>query len=68
MDLNVRNEGQEDYLAMVCAPDYNNMVTPSPHHYVNEANSFFPPTPAQLKHGMYFLKIVLTCKIKIIII
>lgn len=50
MGLNMRNEGQEDYLAMVCAPDYNNMVTPSPHHYVNEANSFFPPTPAQLKH------------------
>ncbi|XP_048480770.1 vascular endothelial growth factor receptor 1 isoform X3 [Plutella xylostella] len=48
-----RAEGVEDYLAMVVAPDYNNMVTPSPHHYVNEANSFFPPTPAaavQLQH------------------
>ncbi|CAH2092052.1 unnamed protein product [Euphydryas editha] len=45
MDLNVKVDGQEDYLAMVCAPDYNNMVTPSPHHYVNECKSFFPPTP-----------------------
>ncbi|CAH0721653.1 unnamed protein product, partial [Brenthis ino] len=50
MDLNVRKEGEEDYLAMVCAPDYNNMVTPSPHHYVNDSKSFFPPTPTQLKH------------------
>ncbi|XP_032511632.2 vascular endothelial growth factor receptor 1 isoform X2 [Danaus plexippus] len=50
MDLNVKTEGQEDYLAMVCAPDYNNMVTPSPHHYVNDARSFFPPTPTQLQH------------------
>ncbi|XP_050342193.1 vascular endothelial growth factor receptor 1 isoform X7 [Nymphalis io] len=49
MDLNVKAEGQEDYLAMMCAPDYNNMVTPSPHHYVNEAKSFFPPTPT-LQH------------------
>ncbi|XP_064075126.1 vascular endothelial growth factor receptor 1 isoform X3 [Vanessa tameamea] len=49
MDLNVKSEGQEDYLAMMCAPDYNNMVTPSPHHYVNEAKSFFPPTPT-LQH------------------
>ncbi|XP_046978932.1 vascular endothelial growth factor receptor 1 isoform X3 [Vanessa cardui] len=49
MDLNVKAEGQEDYLAMVCAPDYNNMVTPSPHHYVNHAHSFFPPTPT-LQH------------------
>lgn len=46
MDLNVKVDGQEDYLAMVCAPDYNNMVTPSPHHYVNESKSFFPPTPS----------------------
>ncbi|XP_039745635.1 vascular endothelial growth factor receptor 1 isoform X2 [Pararge aegeria] len=50
LDSNVKAEGQEDYLAMVCAPDYNNMVTPSPHHYVNDSRSFFPPTPTQLLH------------------
>ncbi|KAI8440295.1 hypothetical protein MSG28_001648 [Choristoneura fumiferana] len=31
----------EDYLVRVCAPDYNNQVTPSPHHYANDANGFF---------------------------
>ncbi|XP_063823350.1 vascular endothelial growth factor receptor 1 isoform X2 [Ostrinia nubilalis] len=46
MDMNVKAEGQ-DYLQMVCAPDYNNLVTPSPHHYVN-SRSFFPPTPTQV--------------------
>ncbi|KAJ8727036.1 hypothetical protein PYW08_015433 [Mythimna loreyi] len=46
MDTNVQ-PGGEDYLAMVCAPDYNNLVTPSPHHYVNE-RSFFPTTPTQI--------------------
>ncbi|CAG5055924.1 unnamed protein product [Parnassius apollo] len=50
MDMNIKTEGQEDYLAMVCAPDYNNLVTPSPHHYVNDTRSFFPPTPTQLQH------------------
>ncbi|XP_050672599.1 vascular endothelial growth factor receptor 1 isoform X2 [Leptidea sinapis] len=51
MDTNLRVEGQEDYLAMVTAPDYNNIVTPSPCHYVNESTSFFPPTtPMQLQH------------------
>ncbi|CAH0397497.1 unnamed protein product [Chilo suppressalis] len=48
MDLNVKSAGQEDYLAMVSAPDYNNLVTPSPHHYVNDVRSFFPPTPNQV--------------------
>ncbi|XP_023952476.2 vascular endothelial growth factor receptor 1 isoform X2 [Bicyclus anynana] len=48
MNSNVETEGQEDYLAMVCAPDYNNMVSPSPHQYVNDARSFFPLTPTQL--------------------
>ncbi|XP_013174912.1 PREDICTED: vascular endothelial growth factor receptor 1 [Papilio xuthus] len=50
IDMNVKAEGQEDYLAMVCAPDYNNLVTPSPHQYVNDSRSFFPPTPTQLQH------------------
>ncbi|XP_068627778.1 vascular endothelial growth factor receptor 1 isoform X2 [Battus philenor] len=50
IDMNVKTEGQEDYLAMVCAPDYNNLVTPSPHQYVNDTRSFFPPTPTQLQH------------------
>ncbi|XP_014355905.2 vascular endothelial growth factor receptor 1 isoform X2 [Papilio machaon] len=50
IDMNVKTEGQEDYLAMVCAPDYNNLVTPSPHQYVNDSRSFFPPTPTQLQH------------------
>ncbi|CAH2062831.1 unnamed protein product, partial [Iphiclides podalirius] len=50
VDMNVKAEGQEDYLAMVCAPDYNNLVTPSPHIYVNDTRSFFPPTPTQLQH------------------
>lgn len=45
MEMNV--PGQEDYLAMVCAPDYNNLVTPSPHHYAND-RSFFPATPTQI--------------------
>lgn len=52
MDNNTKVEGQEDYLAMMCAPDYNNLVTPSPHHvYVNTDKSFFPPTP--IKVGRY---------------
>ncbi|XP_045763363.1 vascular endothelial growth factor receptor 1 isoform X3 [Maniola jurtina] len=50
MDSNVKAEGEEDYLAMVCAPDYNNMVTPSPHQYVNDSRNFFPATPTQLLH------------------
>ncbi|XP_045491970.1 vascular endothelial growth factor receptor 1 isoform X3 [Colias croceus] len=50
MELNAKCEGQEDYLAMVSAPDFNNLVTPSPHHYVNETTQFFPPTPTQLQH------------------
>ncbi|XP_072942259.1 vascular endothelial growth factor receptor 1 isoform X2 [Epargyreus clarus] len=44
MNSNVNVDG-EDYLAMVSAPDYKNMVTPSPHHYVNESQKFFPNTP-----------------------
>ncbi|KAL0839630.1 hypothetical protein ABMA28_016304 [Loxostege sticticalis] len=47
MDTNVKTDGQ-DYLQMVCAPDYNNLVTPSPHHYMNDSRSFFPPTPTQV--------------------
>ncbi|KAJ2950586.1 hypothetical protein O0L34_g8837 [Tuta absoluta] len=50
MDMNAKHAGEEDYLAMVAAPDYNNQVTPSPHQYVNQQNSFFPPTPMQLQH------------------
>lgn len=50
MDTNVK-PGGEDYLAMVCAPDYNNLVTPSPHHYVND-RSFFPTTPTQIGKGL----------------
>lgn len=50
MDTNVKTDGQ-DYLQMVCAPDYNNLVTPSPHHYVNDSRSFFPPTPTQVPLG-----------------
>ncbi|XP_049864841.1 vascular endothelial growth factor receptor kdr-like isoform X3 [Pectinophora gossypiella] len=49
-DMNAKHAGEEDYLDMVSAPDYNNLVTPSPHHYVNDARSFFPPTPTQLPH------------------
>ncbi|CAK1551856.1 unnamed protein product [Leptosia nina] len=50
-DLNIKVDGQQDYLAMVSAPDYNNIVTPSPHHYTNDANQFFPvTTPNQLAH------------------
>ncbi|KAL3613031.1 hypothetical protein CASFOL_043128 [Castilleja foliolosa] len=30
MDMNAKHAGEEDYLAMVAAPDYNNQVTPSP--------------------------------------
>ncbi|XP_060800546.1 vascular endothelial growth factor receptor 1 isoform X2 [Amyelois transitella] len=52
MDLNAKNAGQEDYLAMMNAPDYLNQVTPSPHHYQNGPNeigqSFFPPSPGTL--------------------
>ncbi|KAH9632759.1 hypothetical protein HF086_012094 [Spodoptera exigua] len=51
MDMNVK-PGGEDYLAMVCAPDYNNLVTPSPHHYVND-RSFFPTTPTQIDEEGY---------------
>lgn len=51
MDTNVK-PGGEDYLAMVCAPDYNNLVTPSPHHYVND-RSFFPTTPTQIDEEGY---------------
>ncbi|CAH1635238.1 unnamed protein product [Spodoptera littoralis] len=51
MDMNVK-PGGEDYLAMVCAPDYNNLVTPSPHHYVND-RSFFPATPTQIDEEGY---------------
>ncbi|XP_061705835.1 vascular endothelial growth factor receptor 1 isoform X3 [Cydia pomonella] len=45
----------ENYLVQVCAPDYNNQVTPSPHHYANDASGFFfgvtpSPTPVQLQH------------------
>ncbi|XP_026765009.2 LOW QUALITY PROTEIN: vascular endothelial growth factor receptor 1 [Galleria mellonella] len=50
MDTNAKNETQEDYLAMMSSPDYNNLVTPSPHHYVNEVRSFFPPSPTQIPH------------------
>ncbi|XP_073965486.1 PDGF- and VEGF-receptor related isoform X3 [Choristoneura fumiferana] len=39
-DQNADRTG-EDYLVRVCAPDYNNQVTPSPHHYANDANGFF---------------------------
>ncbi|XP_037297097.1 vascular endothelial growth factor receptor 1 isoform X3 [Manduca sexta] len=53
MDLNARQVGQEDYLAMMCSPDYNNLVTPSPHHYVNMTRSFFPPTPTPLDEEGY---------------
>ncbi|XP_047522609.1 vascular endothelial growth factor receptor 1 isoform X1 [Pieris napi] len=50
MDINARSD-QEDYLAMVSAPDYNNIVTPSPHHYTNDAKQFFPSaTPKMLAH------------------
>ncbi|XP_026747230.1 vascular endothelial growth factor receptor 1 isoform X3 [Trichoplusia ni] len=52
MEMNVGGVGQEDYLAMVCAPDYNNLVTPSPHHYVND-RSFFPNTPTQIDEEGY---------------
>ncbi|XP_075972982.1 PDGF- and VEGF-receptor related isoform X3 [Anticarsia gemmatalis] len=47
MDMNAEASGHEDYLIMMNAPDYNNLVTPSPHHYVNDI-SFFPTTPTQL--------------------
>ncbi|XP_059061898.1 vascular endothelial growth factor receptor 1 isoform X2 [Achroia grisella] len=50
MDTNAKNEPQEDYLAMMNSPDYNNIVTPSPHHYVNEVRSFFPPSPTEIPH------------------
>ncbi|XP_028039144.1 vascular endothelial growth factor receptor 1 isoform X2 [Bombyx mandarina] len=43
-EMNAELMTGEDYLAMVCAPDYNNIVTPSP-NYVNMAKSFFPATP-----------------------
>ncbi|KAL4714431.1 hypothetical protein ACJJTC_017726 [Scirpophaga incertulas] len=49
MSTNIKRDDQEDYLAMVSAPDYNNLVTPSPHHYMNDgARSFFPPSPTQV--------------------
>lgn len=62
MELNVPLADQnadrtgEDYLVRVCAPDYNNQITPSPHHYANDANGFFfgvNPNPATvpLQHG-----------------
>lgn len=60
MDKNANVGSQEDYLAMMCAPDYNNLVTPSPHHYVNTdtQKSFFPPTPVKvgksLWHGLMY--------------
>ncbi|XP_063636170.1 vascular endothelial growth factor receptor 1 isoform X2 [Cydia splendana] len=49
------NRVGENYLVQVCAPDYNNQVTPSPHHYANDASGFFfgvtpSPTPVQLQH------------------
>ncbi|XP_063379614.1 vascular endothelial growth factor receptor 1 isoform X1 [Cydia fagiglandana] len=49
------NRVGENYLVQVCAPDYNNQVTPSPHHYANDASGFFfgvtpTPTPVQLQH------------------
>ncbi|XP_047989746.1 vascular endothelial growth factor receptor 1 isoform X2 [Leguminivora glycinivorella] len=52
-DTNADRVG-ENYLVQVCAPDYNNQVTPSPHHYANDASGFFfgvtpSPTP-QLQH------------------
>ncbi|KAM3968141.1 LOW QUALITY PROTEIN: PDGF- and VEGF-receptor related [Aphomia sociella] len=50
MDNNAKNVNHEDYLAMMSSPDYNNLVTPSPHHYVNEVRSFFPPSPTQIPH------------------
>lgn len=53
LDLNAAPLGHEDYLAMMTAPDYNNLVTPSPHHYVNESRSFFPTTPVQLDDEGY---------------
>ncbi|CAH0628823.1 unnamed protein product [Chrysodeixis includens] len=53
MEMNVGAAGQEDYLDMVCAPDYNNLVTPSPHHYVNDSRSFFPNTPTQIDEEGY---------------
>ncbi|XP_041972699.1 vascular endothelial growth factor receptor 1 isoform X2 [Aricia agestis] len=49
-DMNKKIDGQEDYLAMVSAPDYNNLVSPSPHHYVNDTQSFVMPPPHQLQH------------------
>ncbi|XP_026326483.1 vascular endothelial growth factor receptor 1 isoform X4 [Hyposmocoma kahamanoa] len=50
VDMNSKRE-TEDYLAMVSAPDYNNLVTPSPHHYVNDYVNFFPTAPQPLQHG-----------------
>ncbi|XP_049697170.2 vascular endothelial growth factor receptor 1 isoform X2 [Helicoverpa armigera] len=47
------NPGGEDYLAMVMAPDYNNLTTPSPRHeYANDRN-FFPNTPTQIDEQGY---------------
>lgn len=48
MDINNQQQGAQDYLDMVCSPDYNNVVTPSPHHYINMNKSFFPSTPLPL--------------------
>ncbi|CAB3236151.1 unnamed protein product [Arctia plantaginis] len=53
IDMNATPSGHEDYLIMMNAPDYNNLVTPSPHHYVNEVRNFFPTTPTQLDEEGY---------------
>lgn len=64
VDMNSKRE-TEDYLAMVSAPDYNNLVTPSPHHYVNDYVNFFPPAPQPLQHGegLYLHNLFNYCKI-----